>query len=65
MEHQHRKPLRVFNARNPVRWEPGERERLIEEALAQGKVQRLPRGASAYDRHTAAEIEGLVPRSRR
>lgn len=47
-----------FNSKNPVRWQPGEREKLIAEALENGRVRQIPRGASAYDTHSGSAVNG-------
>lgn len=64
MEFQPRYRPRQFTTRHPVPWEVGERERLIAEAVEQGRVTQVPRGASAYDTHTAGEVQGMIPTSR-
>ena len=47
-----------FNSKHPVPWRPGEREELIAEALARGRVTQVPRGVSAYDTHSGSDVNG-------
>lgn len=57
MHFQPKYKARQFSTRHPVRWQEGERERLIANAVEKGRVTHVPRGASGYDTHTAGEIQ--------
>lgn len=59
-QHQSTKAARPqqFSSRNPVRWRPGEREELIAEATANGRVSQVSLGASAYDTHASSAVNG-------
>ena len=51
-----------FRRNDPVRWRPGEREALIAEALAKGRVTQVPRGQSAYTQDSAQQRSfGTLP----
>ena len=50
-----------FRRNDPVRWRPGEREALIAEALAMGRVTQVPRGQSAYTQDSAKPSFGSMP----
>lgn len=57
--HRQTKPLPRYTGRHPVPWKEGERERLIAEALENGRVIQVPRGASGYDTHTPTQVAGM------
>jgi hypothetical protein len=48
-EEARREAKRYPSRRSPVDWAPGEREALIAEALAKGRVTVVPRGQSGSD----------------
>jgi hypothetical protein len=57
-ENMNRANRMAYMRNHPVEWEPGGRERLIEEAIAQGKVTRCePSAASEPTKWTF----GIVP----
>ena len=50
----------VYDQRNPVRWDAGEREALIQSFIEQRGVTKVPAGQSAFQTFLPVQFAGIM-----